>query len=134
MTDAIKFRQHIPAFVDVREPVPVQEFVSLEALLSSLKTDWPGQTFHRWSRDGDFIMGEWDSGLHWWVMGRSDADLSILAKWEPVYLALIDGEETRLTRVDVQSSCGDNLTLSDGRVVPDATRIKKATMNGGGQA
>jgi len=131
MTAAIKFRQHIPSFVDVREPIPVQEFASVEALLSSLKSDWSGQTFHRWSRDADYIMGEWDGGFHWWVMGRSDADLSSLPKWEPVYLALIDGEETRLTRSDVRSSCGDNLTLSDGRVVPDATRIKKATTNDG---
>mgnify|MGYP003647243478 CR=1 FL=1 len=127
----ICFRKHIPSFVDVREPIPDQEFVTLQDLLGSLKKDVPGRTFHRWSRDGDYIMGEWDGGLDWWVMGRSDSDLSSLPQWEPVYLALIDGEETRLTGADIRSSCGDYLTLSDGRVVPDATRVKTSTKDDG---
>jgi hypothetical protein len=131
MTESIKFRQHIPAFVDVREPVPPQEFSSLDELLSSLKTDYPGKTFHRWSREGRNIMGEWDEGVYWWVMGSSDSDISSLPQWEPVWVALIGGEEKRLTRADVWSSCGDNLTLRDGRVVKNATRVKKATKGGG---
>lgn len=80
----IMFRKHISSFVDVREPVPVQQFPSLEALLNSLQSSISGHQFSHWAASNSgTIMGVWDDGVHWWVMGRTDADISSLPKWEP---------------------------------------------------
>jgi len=122
MTTAIKFRQHIPSFVDVREPVPVEEFDGLQSLLGNLKKAFGEHVFSHWARDGNAILGVWDDGLHWWVMGFTDGDISALPVWRPHYLALIDGVETRLTGEQVKSSCGAWLTLQDGSVVLNASK------------
>lgn len=83
----IKFVRHIPSYIDISEPPPVQEFDSLDDLLSSLKTNaGKGRTFSHWARSfPNMVLGVWDDsngkGAYWWVMGRTDADLSSLPEW-----------------------------------------------------
>lgn len=123
MKTVVKFRTHIPSFAD-GEPAPVREFANVAEILASLepRKEAGEQKFHRWSASSNYIMGEWDNGTRWWVMGYTDADLSDLPKWKPVYVAMIDGVRTLLEDGEVRSSCGDYLTLYDGRVVRDARR------------
>lgn len=117
----IRFARHIPTFVD-SDPAPIKEFDSVQDLLSSLSSDIPGKEFSHWARSKNAVMGVWNGGTSWWVMGFADGNLDELPEWKSVYEAIIDGKRVRLPDDAVRSSCGDKLTLNDGRVLRNANR------------
>lgn len=117
----IVFHPHLPTFIEGVRPVPTQEFATLEALLESLTREWGPRSFSHWARSDTRIMAVLDEGTTWWVMGRTDADLSSLPKWAPVYLGFLNGVPTRLPDGDVKTKCFGEITLQNGSIVKAAT-------------
>lgn len=84
----MKFRFHIPAFMDV-EPLPDAPYETIEELLkhqrvASWSTD-PG--FYRYSLcDGHRLMAELDGGKKWWVIGylSDPPPPDALPVWKPI--------------------------------------------------
>lgn len=77
-----KFTQHIPNFVDWREPKPSFEFETLEELLNhkivASYSKWDG--FTRYAKSGDVenhLMIMFENNESWWVVGRVK-DTSVL--------------------------------------------------------
>lgn len=66
-----KITQHIPTFVDYREPAPSYEFNSIEELLAMPFVNEHAQNnkFYRFSISGHHLMAERDNGGWWWVVG-----------------------------------------------------------------
>lgn len=118
MAAQITFRKHIPTFVDFREPIAPAVFNSVSEMTESLKKEIPGKHFSHWAYSKPYVMGVWDSGLSWWVMGSVDTDLAEhLPEWKARWVAEINGKPELLEAEEVYSSCGDSLTLKDGSVV-----------------
>jgi len=136
------FRQHVPSFVDGVERFGF-DFTTTEELLGNewikgwskpfkpkklISIDFTtGETtesetkntsgdFCRYSISDNHLMAEFDDGFHWWVLGTIEKpELIDLPKWAGwKHRAILDGEEVVLTD-EVGSSCGDVLTLRDGR-------------------
>lgn len=119
MVDTInnRFIQHIPSFVEGCEP-KIYEFNKLEELLCQplFKHASEQPKFSHFAMSDNHIMEISDEGFHWWVLGRIEkpemVDLPQWTGWK--YRALLDGKEVVLSG-EVVSSCGDELTLRDGR-------------------
>ena len=137
-----RFQQRIPSFVDGFERFSF-DFATTEELLANdwikswsepfkpqkLTTltvatgEWTESEtkntsgdFCRYSILDNCLMAEFDDGFHWWVLGYIEKpELVDLPKWSGwKYRAILDGQEVVLTN-EVISSCGDVLTLRDGR-------------------
>lgn len=122
--DMMIFKQHIPDFVETRDPPPEVPFQTTAELLA-----WPA--VQRWSQRTSFshfakrdnlLMAIYRGGYEWWVVGYvSDPAALDLPLWDGgKYRArLPDGTLVHLTAKDVKSSCADVLTLLDGSKVED---------------
>ena len=114
------FTQHVPAFVDIDRPSPIQ-FETTEDLLSLEIVGRYKENCYWFVMDGNTLMMVKDDGFYWWVVGFIEkSELIKLPKWEgPKYKALLDNKEVILTRKEVHSSRLDTLTLRDGRTAKD---------------
>lgn len=113
------FRQIRSSFNDPDDKMFSCQFETMEDLLHHdyVRRHTVYRHFFRFSiipRDNT-LMAEFTDGFEWWVVGRIDdpSDLH-LPEWRAKYYALLDGEEVILVD-EVVSSCGDELTLRDGR-------------------
>lgn len=112
-----RFIQHIPGFVDGCDPLRY-DFSTTQELLDKplFKRATENPKFSHFAMSDNCIMEITDDGFHWWVLGTIEkpelVDLPTWAGWK--HRAIMDGEEVVLTN-EVVSSCGDVLTLRDGR-------------------
>lgn len=120
---SIKYRSHIPAFAECGQENSVVEFSDLKALVDHLTAT---RLEDGWTIEGsgNHLMMVAPDRLDWWVLGFTDADLASLPKWRAAYLAKIGGRAVRLDNGEVVSSCGDVLTLKDGRKVRNIKRTR----------
>lgn len=112
----MKFRKHIPSFVDSREENDSLHFSSKEELLNSewMKRFTDAKDFNHFAQDGNCILAVSDEGFRWWVVGYVDAQ-GVFPKWEGwKFRAVLDGKECVLSS-EVVSSCGGELTLKCGK-------------------
>lgn len=88
------FIQHIPPYVEGLEPKTF-EFNSTEELLSNpMIIEWknpewgdPKKPFFRYSLSDYRLMGEFDEGKRWWVIGFIKyPDLVNLPGWKPIII------------------------------------------------
>lgn len=121
-------RLHVPGFVEVGDDFQYDyPFETTEDLLAlapvAARTKDAGHS-HFVLNDRDYLMQITHDGFHWWVVGRvSKPGAVTLPKWDGgKWLArLPDGTEAVLTD-EVQSSCGNVLTLRDGRTAINVLR------------
>jgi hypothetical protein len=119
----INFKKHRPAYME-GDILEFEQYDSFEELMNS-------EYIQRWAADRNFsyfaksdthIMCILKEGFVWWVIGHikpGESDLIELPEWTGGrYKAILeDGTEIVLERHEVQSSCGGELTLTDGRKV-----------------
>ena len=113
-----QFTQHIPSFVDRRDPAPTTEFSTTEELLSlDVVQRYKGPKFSHFALEGNCLMAISDEGFQWWVAGYiKDPSTVELPQWNgwKHRAELPDGSRVILSGDDVVSSCGDELTLRNG--------------------
>ena len=114
-----KFTQHMPNFVDTREPAPCAEFETTEDLLNLeiMQKCMRRKDFSHFAMQGNCLMEISDNGFFWWVIGYIKYPSKVdLPKWEGwKYKAkLPDGSRVILTGNEVIYVSGDILTLQDG--------------------
>lgn len=85
-----KLREHIPTFVDTREPPGQFEFETTEDLLNlDISTFYQKiENFSHFARSRNMFMAIYEEGYHWWVIGY-------LEKPEDVDLPIWDGGKYR---------------------------------------
>jgi hypothetical protein len=111
------FKQHVPSFIDNGYKRVEFEFKTTADLLNSAvvkKYVEPGSYF---VKSDNCLMVVTDNGFHWWVIGyiKNPQDVE-LPEWDGVkYHALLDGQKVILSSSEILGSCGDTLTLRDGR-------------------
>ena len=123
-------RQHIPSFVDIGDAArPSSPFETTAELLAlDVVHRWatrPG--FTHFALSGDLLMCIGDEGRFWWVVGYlAHTEGLDLPPWDHgVYrIQRADGSICDISGDDVASSCGDDVTLRDGTVVP---RVQSVT-------
>jgi len=112
-------RLHIPSFVDGVESV-VTEFDTLEQLMGiawvrrfSNRVD-----FHQFSLSENLLIAEYRGGREWWVCGHLKSPVDGLSKWSGGIYEVWDGDEAgEVEGSTVASTCGDVVTLRDGRTL-----------------
>lgn len=123
-----KFQQHIPNFVDNRDPVPVYEFETTKELLNLdiVKKYIDGRDYHKFVMSDNYLMIIWEDGFRWWVVGYITNPSNVdLPKWDGGKHRgkLANGEVVILNGDDVSSIWGDLIILNDG------TEVKKIESN-----
>lgn len=117
-------RQHIPAFVEIDGGLRSSDFSSIEELkeISWVKKWADDRDFHQFSVSDNYLIAEFRGGRDWWVVGHLSNPETSLPLWsEGIYECLgIDGAHLDIPGNEVYSSCGDNVTLRDGRVLKRA--------------
>jgi hypothetical protein len=101
-------------------PKALVEFNTLEELLAIpwVKSFSVHKTFYRYSVSDYHLMAEYRGGREWWVIGQLKNNDIGLPKWDKgFYEVWIDGKPELIPGKDVSSSCGDEVTLRDGRIV-----------------
>jgi len=83
----IKFRRHVPNFVELDKMPEIQEFDFVDSMLND---EWIGgfrkipNNFYRFSISGHYLMAEYDNGKVWWVVGYVvEGDVTSLPDWVP---------------------------------------------------
>jgi hypothetical protein len=72
---------------------------------------------------GEHLMVLYKDGFEWWVVGKVGKPEEVdLPKWEGPKIRVVRQDGTEFVTTNVQSICGDQITLRDGQVV---TRIKR---------
>jgi len=117
------FRQHIPRFVDVgkSEDIPFETTEDLlELEIVKRYNDKPGT---KYVMSDELLMTVQDDGFCYWVVGSIKNPNEIkLPQWEGwKFRAILDNKEVILSN-EVISSCGDVLTLRDGRTAKQIDR------------
>ncbi len=113
-----RITQHRPAYVEGLENTTV-EFDDYESLVCipfvKRFAEIPG--FSHFAVSDNSLMAVYKEGFEWWVVGYiADPDAVKIKKWDGAkYHALLDGKEVVLGK-EVKCSCGNTLTLYDGRV------------------
>lgn len=114
-------RRHIPGCCsDGDEPPEIVEFNTMEQLLSVpfVNSFSGGQRFHRYSLSRNHLMAEYRDGKEWWVVGTLKYPVAGLPEWDRgIYECLENGKSIDIAGADVKMSCGDDVTLNDGRVL-----------------
>ncbi len=114
----IKFEQSMPTYCEGFDPELIDASSMQELLASPLfKRYSDDPKFEHFALEENTILAISDSGFSWWVVGYVKTDEPLdLPKWCGwKFKAILDGEEVVLGD-EVISSCGDRLTLRDGRV------------------
>lgn len=81
------FRQHIPGFVDMGDPVEFDFDTNEELLNSSLLQRYKGEDFVAFEYDPNqhTVIAVSDSGYKWWVVGFASKPIVGLPVWKPKY-------------------------------------------------
>jgi hypothetical protein len=112
------FRQIRSSFNDPDDKMFSCLFETMEDLLhyDFIRRNTVYHSFFRFSiTEDNALMAEYSDGFRWWVVGRIDDPSNLgLPWWKAKYHALLNGQEVILVD-EVISSCGDELTLRDGR-------------------
>lgn len=112
------FRQIRSSFNDPDDKMFSCQFETLEDLLRHdfIRRNTAYRSFFRFSiAEDNTLMAEYRDGFEWWVVGHIDDPSGLhLPAWRTKYHALLDGKEVILVD-EVACSCGDELTLRDGR-------------------
>lgn len=80
-----QFKAHIPPFMDIPHPSPV-EFNTLDELLQIpfVSNFSEEENFYRFSLAGYSLMAEFDEGREWWVVGSISRPGALnLPVWKP---------------------------------------------------
>lgn len=113
-----RITQHRPAYVEGLENTTV-EFDDYESLvrIPFVKQFAEITGFSHFAISDNALMAVYKEGFEWWVIGHiADPGAVKIKKWDGgKYHALLDGKEVVLGK-EVKSSCGNMLTLYDGRV------------------
>ena len=122
------FIQYIPDFVDVHKRPKKIPFETKEDLLNLeiMKKYEKQPDFSHFALEDNRLMGIFEDGFLWWVIGYIDDPLSVdIPQWEgwKFHVQLNDYSLVTLSGDDVISSCGDVLTLRDG------SKVKKISHN-----
>jgi hypothetical protein len=119
-----EINQHRPPYVDGYDNVCVCFSTDDELFEIPFVKCFRHSNFSRYAMSGNHLMAIYDDGFEWWVIGTIKDPPSVhLPKWDGgKYRALLDGEPVILSR-DVASSCGDVLTLKDGRTAKNLRKF-----------
>lgn len=121
-----KITQHIPDYVEGLENI-TEEFHDYDSLVNIpfVRRFSEVEHFSHFAISDNCLMAIYKEGFEWWVVGYiSDPSSVKLRTWDGgKYHALLDGKEVVLVGNEVKFSCGNTLTLYDGRTVEEL-RIK----------
>lgn len=114
-------RRHVPGCCsDGDEPPEIVEFNTVEQLISIpfVNSFSNGQRFHRYSLSDRRLMAEYRDGKEWWVVGTLKYPVAGLPEWDHgIYECWNGSAAVDIPGVEVKMSCGDDVTLNDGRVL-----------------
>lgn len=113
-------QQYIPAYVDTGgERHPIVEFASLDKMLEiPFVAHWAARDgFHQFSISGLHLMAELKGGRDWRVVGALRHPIDGLPEWDGgIYEVWNEaGEAVEIPGSEVESSCGVDVFLRDGR-------------------
>ena len=109
-------RQYRPAFFEGFENETVEFSTDEELVKIPFVKNFSHYNFSHYAVSDSCLMAIYDDGFEWWVIGTIQYPASVkLPRWNGgKFRALLDGKEVVLSK-EVISSCGDVLTLRDGR-------------------
>lgn len=114
-------RQHVADYIDTDSPTKSASFETLAELLQIpfVRRYMDNEQFHQFSIARGHLIAEWRGGREWWVAGIVDGPVEGLAEWNRGIYEVwgSDGQALELPGCDVQSSCGDVVTLLNGTVL-----------------
>jgi len=116
-------RQYRPAFFEGFENETVEFSTDEELINIPFVKNFSNDKFSHYAVSDNHLMAIYDDGFEWWVIGTIQCPASVkLPKWNGgKYCALLEGKEVVLSK-EVVSSCGDVLTLRDGRKAKNLRR------------
>lgn len=112
--------QHIPPMVETGSPPESGSFSTVEELeqIPFVKRFMEIPGFFRLAQNDGYLIMESHEGRHWWVLGRMAEAQDDLPEWRPIYrLKDEHGNVADYEGSDVRMSCGDDVTMKDGRVL-----------------
>ena len=115
--------QYCPTFFEGFENKTVEFSTDDDLINIPFVKNFARDNFSHYAMSGDCLMAIYDYGFDWWVIGTIQYPASVkLPKWNGgKYRALLDGKEVVLSN-EIVSSCGDVLTLRDGRKAKNIRR------------
>jgi hypothetical protein len=121
-------RQYRPAYFEGFENETVDFSTTYELINIPFVKNFAFGNFSHYAISDNCLMAIYDNGFEHWVVGFIKNPKSVkLPKWKGwKFRALLDGKEVVLSK-EVVSSCGDVLTLRDGR---KATNLRHARAEG----
>lgn len=116
-------RQYRPAFFEGFENELVEFSTDEELINIPFVKNFLNDKFSHYSVSDNHLMAIYDDGFEWGVIGTIQYPALVkLPKWDGgKYHALLEGKEIVLNK-EVVSSCGDVLTLRDGRKAKNLRR------------
>lgn len=112
------FYSHVPGFID-SDQIKV-EFETLAELLNHpfVERFSENEGFQEYVKSDECLMAIYDDGFKWWVVGYLKEPSEIdLPEWDKgLYLVKFEDKVYKAKGEQVRSSCGDRITLYDGRV------------------
>ena len=121
-----RFKQHIPAFVDVDEKPLWHNFETTEDLLSlEIVKRYIGKYFSHFALSDNHLMEISDDGFSWWVVGYiEDPSVVVLPQWEgwKFRAEMPDGSRRILSKEEAMSICGDKIMLRNGSFARNLTK------------